>query len=98
MGSHKSKYHFCYLLQSLNEQFPHSTYIGYTVNPKRRIRQHNREVRILIFNIHIQIANGAYKTHKARPWEMIVVVTGFPTHKEALSFVWACLNAIELSC
>lgn len=55
MGSHKSKYHFCYLLQSLNEQFPHSTYIGYTVNPKRRIRQHNREVRILIFNIHIQI-------------------------------------------
>ena len=98
MGSHKSKYHFCYLLQSLNERFLHSTYIGYTVNPKRRIRQHNREVRISISKTHIQIANGAYKTHKARPWEMIVVVIGFPTHKEALSFEWACLTPIELLC
>ena len=36
--------HYCYLLRSLNEKYKHSTYIGYTVNPKRRIRQHNREV------------------------------------------------------
>ena len=38
------KAHFCYLLRSLNPQYKNSTYIGYTVNPKRRIRQHNREV------------------------------------------------------
>ena len=36
--------HYCYLLRSLNEKYKKSTYIGYTVNPKRRIRQHNREV------------------------------------------------------
>lgn len=36
--------HYCYLLRSLNEKYKNSTYIGYTVNPMRRIRQHNREV------------------------------------------------------
>lgn len=39
----KSKY-FCYLLRSLNPIHPNSTYIGFTTNPFRRIRQHNQEV------------------------------------------------------
>ena len=36
---------FCYLLRSLNRCNAMSTYIGFTVNPKRRIRQHNGEIK-----------------------------------------------------
>lgn len=36
---------FCYLLRSLNPANPMSTYVGFTVNPKRRIRQHNGEIK-----------------------------------------------------
>ncbi|KAK8793032.1 hypothetical protein WA588_006327, partial [Blastocystis sp. NMH] len=78
MSTHRHHHHYCYLLRSLNPSHPNSVYIGYTVNPKKRIRQHNRE-----------ITNGAFKTHRAMPWEMIVVVFGFPTHREGLSFEWA---------
>ena len=68
----------CYLLASLNPRFLNHTYIGFTNNPLRRIRQHNGE-----------IANGAVKTHKKRPWKMVLVIHGFPTHVAALRFEWA---------
>lgn len=58
---------FCYLLQSVNPDFPRSTYIGFTTDPRRRIRQHNGE-----------IGNGAVKTARRRPWEMCCCVWGFP--------------------
>ena len=68
----------CYLLTSLNERFKNATYIGFTVNPLRRLRQHNGE-----------LAHGAAKTHQKRPWEMVLVVSGFPTQVAALQFEWA---------
>ncbi|CBK22023.2 uncharacterized protein [Blastocystis hominis] len=76
--------HYCYLLRSLNEKYRNSTYIGYTVNPKRRIRQHNREIK-----------NGAFKTHRAMPWEMICVVCGFPDKREGLRFEWAWQHPVH---
>ncbi len=38
----------------------HQTYVGFTVNPKRRLRQHNGE-----------IINGAKRTSKKRPWYVL---------------------------
>jgi len=50
------------------------TYIGATVNPIRRLRQHNRE-----------LTGGARATHWGAPnWTMVLHVDGFKTKSEAL--------------
>lgn len=69
--------HYCYLLRSINPKFKRRTYIGYTVNPARRLRQHNGE-----------ITGGAKKTRFARPWKMVCYIEGFPTERIALQFEW----------
>ncbi|CAA7037934.1 unnamed protein product [Microthlaspi erraticum] len=68
----------CYILTSLSPRHKTHTYIGFTVNPRRRIRQHNGE-----------ITSGAYRTKKKRPWEMVLCIYGFPTNVSALQFEWA---------
>ncbi|KAI4369858.1 hypothetical protein MLD38_018258 [Melastoma candidum] len=68
----------CYLLTSLSPRHKGHTYIGFTVNPRRRIRQHNGELK-----------SGAWRTKSKRPWEMVICIYGFPTHVSALQFEWA---------
>eukprot|EP00922_Rhytidocystis_sp_ex-Travisia-forbesii_P069067 GHVS01103060.1.p1 GENE.GHVS01103060.1~~GHVS01103060.1.p1 ORF type:complete len:529 (-),score=114.19 GHVS01103060.1:142-1728(-) len=65
----------CYLLRSLTH--PSSSYIGTTVHPLRRLRQHNG------------LRAGARRTRRYRPWEVCVCVHGFSSYREALQFEWA---------
>uniref|UniRef100_A0A0E0HYD5 Structure-specific endonuclease subunit SLX1 homolog n=1 Tax=Oryza nivara TaxID=4536 RepID=A0A0E0HYD5_ORYNI len=83
-GGGGGRFFCCYLLRSLCPRRKGSTYIGFTVNPRRRIRQHNGEIRC-----------GAWQTKRGRPWEMVLCIYGFPTNVAALQFEWAWQHPTE---
>ena len=58
------KFFGCYLLVSLNPAKKGRTYIGFTVNPERRLRQHNGE-----------ISAGAKVPHTSRCWPAALLTT-----------------------
>lgn len=71
----------CYLLasQSTKPRSKNRTYIGFTVNPSRRLRQHNGDLRY----------GGACRTKAHRPWATVAVIHGFISKTQALQFEWA---------
>jgi predicted GIY-YIG superfamily endonuclease len=65
---------YCYLLYTDDGR---RTYIGATVDPDRRLRQHNREIQ-----------GGAKSTH-GKAWTRACMITGFPDWRATLQFEWA---------
>ena len=63
----------CYLLENSFGK----TYIGATNNFKRRIRQHNGEIK-----------GGAKYTSANKPWEPVLIVLGMPDKITALMLEW----------
>ena len=53
-------------------------YIGATVDPRKRLRQHNGE-----------LVGGAARTRNRGPWHFHCVISGFRSWKEALQYEWA---------
>jgi structure-specific endonuclease subunit SLX1 len=64
---------YCYMLQSTDGK---RTYVGATVNPARRLRQHNGE-----------LVGGARAT-KGRSWTRRFLIGGFNDERSALRFEW----------
>ena len=67
----------CYMLFSTNGQ----TYIGATVDPDRRLRQHNKEIVGGARATGMRVAEG-------QTWKRACVVSGFPDQRAALQFEW----------
>lgn len=69
---------FVYILECTDG----STYVGATVDPDHRLRQHNGEIK-----------GGAHattmKVNKGFVWNRICCITGFPDWVSALQFEWA---------
>jgi len=69
--------HACYLISSPNS---YKSYIGYAVNPERRIKQHNGDLK----------SGGAKKTKKFQGnARFVAIVEPFLDEKDALRFEWA---------
>jgi predicted GIY-YIG superfamily endonuclease len=64
----------CYVLRS---EKGGRRYVGMSVDPKRRLRQHNGE-----------IVGGARATRAGRPWRHAAVLSGFACMREALRAEW----------
>jgi len=64
---------FCYMLLRADRK---RTYVGATVDPDRRLRQHNGE-----------IAGGARAT-KGGVWRRAYLIGGFTDERDALRFEW----------
>jgi predicted GIY-YIG superfamily endonuclease len=64
------------MLRNIDEKYKNHSYYGFTTNPVRRLKQHNREIK-----------GGAKATNKGK-WEFAMLITGFKTSNNALSCEW----------
>jgi predicted GIY-YIG superfamily endonuclease len=65
---------YCYLLYTNGGR---NTYIGATLDPNKRLRQHNGEI------------TGGARTTSGKAWTRALIVGGFPDWSAALQFEWS---------
>lgn len=83
-----------YVLESCAS--PHYSYVGFTVNRERRLRQHNGEL----------ASGGAKYTKQHRPWRMVMSISvngnnlnnEWWTKNAALQLEWRCKHVSKGSC
>lgn len=68
--------YWCYIIKNTEEKYINHSYCGFTTDPIKRLRQHNREIK-----------GGAKATRKGK-WEFIMLITGFKSYNNALSCEW----------
>ncbi|KAF2362560.1 Structure-specific endonuclease subunit Slx1 [Trinorchestia longiramus] len=78
MTQAKDGFYGVYLLVSENPRFAGRTYIGFTVDPQRRLRQHNR-------GSH---AGGAWRTSSKGPWNVKLKERHPDTFKKQVEWAW----------
>jgi predicted GIY-YIG superfamily endonuclease len=64
---------FCYMLERSDGK---RTYVGATVNPDRRLRQHNGEI------------SGGARATRGGVWRRVYLIGGFTEERAALQFEW----------
>jgi predicted GIY-YIG superfamily endonuclease len=74
----ESKPSFVYLLVASDES---ATYVGATIDPDRRLRQHNKEIQGGAHATGVKVAKGL-------TWRRHCYVSGFPDWTAALQFEW----------
>lgn len=78
-----TRFHAVYLLTSDDPTCKGMYYVGYTVDPLRRLQQHNGEKQ-----------NGAWRTsRRGQPWRLVCCVSGFSEDRAALKFEWMWQHA-----
>lgn len=65
--------HYCYILRNINK-----TYNGYTIDPERRLRQHNQELK----------GGAKYTIRNGPKWDIYVLIKGFPDKHNAMQCEW----------
>lgn len=68
--------YLCYCLKSVNPKHRNRTYCGITNHFKRRLRQHNGDLK----------SNSARYTKMFRPWKPFLQVRNFPNKRTVLQF------------
>lgn len=69
---------YCYILRNNDEKYKNCTYNGITNNLKRRIRQHNKEIK----------GGAKYTGSKNVKWEYYCIMEGFEDYSNCLQCEW----------